>query len=479
MKNNKGNKFYQYLLTVLLLSMWACKTPEIVQREVRTKVPNSFGNSKDTTNVANINWRDYFKDQNLIFLIDKALQNNQELNIVMQEIEMAKNEIDARKGEYLPFVGVKAGAGAEKVGRYTSQGANDATTPFKGTEENPEFLPDFMVGLHASWELDIWNKLHNAKKAAISNYLATVEGKNFMKTNLIAEIANSYYELLALDNQLQILKENIQIQSNALQIVKLQKQAARVTQLAVQRFQAQVLKTKSEQYQIEQQIKETENRIYFLIGGFPSKIERDPAALMGAAPKVIQTGIPAQLLSNRPDMKQAEFLLEASKLNVKVAKARFYPSLGLSANVGYQAFKAKYLLNTPESLLYSVAGDLAAPLINKRAIRAAYKNANRKQIQAVYHYEQTLLNAYVQVVNKLSKIDNMKKSFDLKKQEVETLTSSVDISNKLFKSARADYMEVLLTQREALEAKFELIETKKSQLNAFVNIYKELGGGWN
>ncbi|WP_010134285.1 TolC family protein [Ochrovirga pacifica] len=475
----KRNKLYQYMLAALLLSMWACKTPEIVQRELDVKIPDNFNTATDTANVAKINWRDYFKDENLINLIDEALENNQELNMVMQEIEMAKNEIDARKGEYLPFVGVKAGAGAEKVGRYTSQGANDATTPFKGTKENPEFLPDFMMGLHASWELDIWNKLHNAKKAAISNYLATVEGKNFMVTNLIAEIANSYYELLALDNQLEILKENIKIQSNALEIVKFQKQAARVTQLAVQRFQAQLLKTQSEQYQIEQQIKETENRIYFLIGGFPSKIKRDPSVLMGTEPNVIQAGIPAQLLANRPDVKQAEFVLAASKLNVKVAKARFYPSLGLSANVGYQAFKAKYLLNSPESLLYSIAGDLVAPLINKRAIKADYKNANRKQIQAVYNYEQTVLNAYVQVVNKLSKIDNMKKSFDLKKHEVETLTSSVAISNKLFKSARADYMEVLLTQREALEAKFELIETKKSQLNAFVNIYKELGGGWN
>ncbi|NIJ43762.1 NodT family efflux transporter outer membrane factor (OMF) lipoprotein [Wenyingzhuangia heitensis] len=476
---NKTKSLYRLFIAGVILTMWACKTPEIIQKTANTKVPESFNNLKDSVNVATLNWKEYFTDSNLINLIDVALENNQELNIIKQEIEISKNEISAKKGEYLPFVGLQAGAGGEKVGRYTSQGANDATTPFKGTKENPEFLPDFMVGAYATWEIDIWNKLHNAKKSAVSRYLASVEGKNFMVTNLIAEIANSYYELLALDNQLEILKRNIKIQTDALEIVRLQKQAARVTELAVRRFEAQVYSTKSIQFEIEQNIVETENRIHFLIGEYPGKIERSHKGFVALEPDIVHAGVPAELLINRPDIKQAELELAAAKLDVKVAKARFYPSLGLSAGIGYQAFNAKYLLNTPKSLLYSLAGDLTAPLINKRAIKATYYNANAKQIQAVYNYERTILNAYVEVVNKLSKMSNMEKSFQLKKQEVSALAESIVISNKLFRSARADYMEVLLTQRDALESKFELIETKKNQMNAYVNMYKALGGGWN
>lgn len=169
----------------------------------------------------------------------------------------------------------------------------------------------------------------------------------------------------------------------------------------------------------------------------------------------------------------------AAKLDIKVAKARFYPSLGISAGIGYQAFNAKYLLNSPESLLYSFAGDLVAPLINRNAIKAMYSSASAKQIQAVYNYERTIVNAYVEVANQMAKINNMEQSYDLKAQQVEALNQSVTLSNDLFRSARADYMEVLLTQREALESKFELIETKKQQMNAFVTIYRALGGGWN
>jgi outer membrane protein TolC len=160
-----------------------------------------------------------------------------------------------------------------------------------------------------------------------------------------------------------------------------------------------------------------------------------------------------------------------------VAKARFYPSLSISAGVGYQAFNPSYLVK-PESLLYSLAGELAAPLINRNAIKAEYYSANSKQVQAVYNYERTILNAYVEVANQVAKISNTEKAYDLKSKQVDALNQSIDISNDLFMSARADYMEVLMTQRDALESKFELIETKMQQMNATVNIYRALGGGW-
>lgn len=466
-------------VSFISLTFSACKTPSSLSRTENTTVPANFNNSQDSTNSADIKWQNYFTDPYLTALIDTALKNNQELNITMQEIEISRNEIRAKKGEYLPSLGIGAGAGIDKVGQYTRNGAVEENLEIKHGEEFPEPLPDFMVGAYAKWEIDIWKKLRNGKKAAVSRYLSSIEGKNFMVTNLIAEIANSYYELLALDNELAIVEQNIKIQSDALKVVRLQKQSAQVNELAVKRFEAQVLNTKSLKYGIKQEIIETENKLNFLVGRFPQKIERNTNSFNTLIPNEVYAGIPSQLLDNRPDIKQAEMELEAAKLDVKVAKARFYPSLGISAGIGFQAFNPKYLLETPESMVYSLVGDIAAPLINRSAIKASYNNASAKQLQAVFNYERTILNAYIEIANQLSNIDNLKKSYNLKKEEVETLTKSITIANNLFKSARADYMEVLLTQRESLESKFELIESKQQQMNAMVSIYKALGGGWN
>lgn len=474
------NSLYRYItIGCICMTYAACKIPTLTGRAENKAVPARYGSSADSLNAAHVRWKEFFADPYLAAIIDTALEHNQELNIALQEIEMARNEARASKGEYLPFVGLKGGAGVEKVGRYTSQGANDANTDIKPGKEMPEPLADYVIGAYATWEVDVWHKLRNARKAAVTRYLSTIEGRNFLITNLIAEIANSYYELLALDNQLNIVKQNIEIQNNALEIVKLQKDATRVTELAVRKFEAEVLHTRSLQYDILQRITETENRINFLAGRYPSPVPRKDGQFGSNMPGAIHAGLPSQLLANRPDIKQAELELAAARLDVQVAKARFYPSLGISAAIGYRAFNPAYLLKTPESLLYSLTGDLVAPLINRNAIKAAYSNANAKQMQAVYNYERTILNAYVEVANQLSKIGNLAKRYDLKAQQVAALTQSITISNDLFKSARADYMEVLMTQRDALESKFELIETQKEQMGAMVQIYRALGGGWN
>lgn len=460
------------------LAIASCKVPAIMPSAENKAVPASYDNNADTTNTSSLQWRNFFTDKNLVSLIDTALKNNQELLVTLQEIEIAKSEIRFKHGALLPTVTAKAGAGVEKVGRYTSQGAGDASTEIEPGKEMPDPLTDFTIGAYANWEVDIWKKLHNAKKAAVTRYLSTVEGKNFVLTNLIAEVANSYYELLSLDKQFEIVKQNIELQKNALEIVKVQKEATRATELAVQKFQAEVLKSQSLEFDILQNIKEAENKINFLLGRYPQEIIRDKNAFSGSLPLTISAGIPSQLLANRPDIKQAELELTAAKLDVKVARAEFYPSLGISAGLGLQAFKPSYLVKSPESLLYSLAGELAGPLINRNAIKAEFNKANAKQLQAMYNYERTILHAYLEVSNQLSNISNLEKSYDLKSKQVDALTRSIDISNDLFKSARADYLEVLMTQRDALESKLELIETKKQQLNAVINVYRDLGGGW-
>lgn len=466
-------------IACMALVFSACKSLKVSAKEENTAVPESYYTSQDTVNSAQLKWKEYFTDENLTALIDTALANNQELNILLQEIQIAQNEVMARKGEYLPFVGAGLGAGVDKVGRHTSQGAADDVSEIAPGKATPEILPDYMFGVYASWEVDIWKKLRNAKKSAYNRFLGSVEGKNFMVTQLISEIANSYYELLALDNQLTIVKQNIEIQSNALEIVKLQKEATRATELAVRRFEAEVYHTRSLQFAIEQDIIETENRINFLLGRYPQPIARSSDDFLELMPDSVYVGIPSQLLVNRTDIRQAEYNLAASKLDVKVARAQFYPSFTINAGAGFRAFNPSFLVKSPESLIYSIAGELVAPLINRKAIKATYYNANAKQIQAVYSYEQTILNAYIEVANQVSNISNLEQSYDYQTKQVEALNESIDISTNLFKSARADYMEVLLTQRDALESKFELIETKKRLMNATVNVYRALGGGWN
>jgi multidrug efflux system outer membrane protein len=463
----------------ILIFVSACKTPALLTREVNREVPVSYGNGQDSTNSARLSWREYFADPFLKALIDTAISNNQELNITLQEIAISQNEVLARAGEYRPFVGLRGGAGIEKAARYTNRGSSEATTDIKPGRETPDPLPDFVLNLYAHWEVDIWHKLRNAKKAGVLRYLSSQEGRNFTITNIVAEIATSYYELLALDSQLSILNANIAIQTNALRIVRLQKESAKVSELAVQRFQAQVLNTQSLQYGIQQRITETENRINFLLGRYPQHVARETQNFETLVPSLIQTGIPTQLLENRPDIRQAELELSAAKIDVQVARANFYPSLGLTADLGLRAFNPIYLGRLPESLLASLVGDLAGPLVNKNAIKATYYSANARQIQAIYNYERTVLNAYMEVKNQLSNIDNLQSTYDLKAREVQALNQSITIANSLFSSARADYMEVLLTQRDALETRFDLIETKMQQMNATVNVYRALGGGWN
>lgn len=477
----KNVKMRSALLLTLSLAMLQSCVPKRDIRTEKTALPERFDSisGHDTINSATIKWKQFFNDTNLNALIDTALVNNQELNIMLQQVDMAKNEIQSRKGEYLPSVGIAAAAEVEKVGRYTSQGASDANTNVKGDQEFPEALPNYSIGAFATWEVDVWKKLRNAKKAAVMDYLSSIEGKNFMMTHLIAEIADSYYDMQALDNKLMIIKKNLELQNDGLRTVRLQKLAAKATELGVQRLEAEVFKNTSELYRVKQELVVVENKLNFLIGRSPQHITRASEDFIEKPIDTMYVGVPSQLLVNRPDIRKAEYELSAAKLDTKVAKANFYPSLTLRAGVGVESFKLKYITTTPESVLYRLAGDVVAPIINRNAIKAAYYNANDRQLQAIFDYEKTVLNAHVEVLNGLSNIENLKQIYGQKEKQVIALNNAINITNTLFKAARADYMEVLLTQRDALEAKLDLVSAKKEQLAARVSMYKSLGGGWN
>lgn len=460
----------------IYLQINSCKIPSLNTRNPDVKLNGSYLESLDTSNSASLSWHYYFTDPFLTRLIDTAVLNNQELNILLREIQISKNEIRARKGEYLPFGNLSIGSSIEKSGKYTFNGMSEEDIK-DNKVESPRSIGEQSIIANFSWELDIWRKLRNAKEAAVKRYLSTVEGRNFVITNLVAEIANSYYELLILHSQLNIIEKNIEIQKNVLEMIKIQKEAARLNQLAVNRFEAQLINTENLQFEIKQNITISENRINFLLGRNPQHIAISTPDLNEIVPVPFSEGVPSQLLSNRADIKEAALQVEASKLDLKVAKANFYPNVTLRSGIGLESFNPLYLIN-PKSIAFNLLGDMIAPLINRNGIKVTYFNANEKQLQTVINYERCILNAYIEVINELSASTNFKKSFETKLGQVEILNQSIDISTSLFKSARADYTEVLLTQREALEAKLELTEIKKKQLMTSVNLFKALGGGW-
>lgn len=475
----KSKKIYQIGLVCLLASsIFGCVPKLTTNKPEFASTPDSYSDNKDSVNDANTSWKKIFTDSNLVRLIDTAIKNNPEANVALQEIIIASNEVKMRKSLLSPMVNAYSSIGMDKAGRYTSEGAGNASTDITPGRRVPEPLNNFNPGFQASWEADIWHKIRYSKQSALQRYLASIEGKNFITSNLVAEIANSYYELLALDNQLSIIKESIELQKKELEIVKLQKEAARATELAVKQFEAQVYYTESLENDVIQQITENENKINLLSGKFNQPIKRDTSIFLNQEPLIIKTGVPAQLILNRPDIKQAEHEMNAAGLDVKVARAEFLPELGFESGLGYSAFKPGLLFSTPESIMFSLFGKLTGPVFNRVALKAEYANANARQIQSLYNYQNSILNGYAEVSNQMNSVKNLDKIYKLKYKQVATLNTSIDIAHDLFLSARADYLEVLTAQKEALQSKLELNEVRKNKFNSTINLYRALGGGW-
>lgn len=441
-------------------------------------MPASFNNQKSSTSIAGVKWRQYFADVRLQKLIDTAISNNIDLQIALQRIEMSRSSVKLANGALLPQVSLNVGGSVRKFGLYTMDGAGNASTEITPGQIVPEHLPDYYLGLQSSWEIDILGKLRNQRKSAISQYLSSIEGTNFVISNLVADVAIYYNELLALDNELDIVRQTIQKQQEALEVVRVQKEAGRANELAVQQFNAHLLNTQVLEKNVHQQIIEAENKVNFLLGRYPQPIERTKGIFFKEIPQQISAGFPSQLLANRPDIREAEFQIEASKFDLKAAKTAFYPNFNITASFGFQAFNPEFLFSSPASIAYSVMGTLVAPIINMNALKARFNTAKANQLTAMYNYQKTILNAYVEVANELSNIQNLHQINSLKKQQSEVLKQAVDTSNELYKNAGASYLEVLMAQQSALQSNLELIQTTKQQRISTINIYKALGGGW-
>ena len=475
------------ILAGLVLVLPGCKIPELCRATAGAVLPDLYmgaDNKVDPNidfisldNSAQLGYREFFDDQTLTSLIDESLSGNQELKILAQDVRIANLDVLRRSGAYLPFVNLGGLAGLDKPSRFSPWGAVDdqlTAAPGKGF---PDPLPNFMVAANVSWEIDIWKKLRNARDAASLRYLGTQEGRNYVVTRMVAEVAANYYELLAADNRLVTLDTTIKLQEKSLDTATKLMAAGRANLLPVQRFQAEVRKNQSQKQIIQQQIVEAENRINFIAGRFPQPVDRAIVEYIDLNLHALSAGVPSQQLQNRADIRQAERELAAAGLDVRVARTRFYPSLILTGGVGLDAFNTRYLFATPESLIYGMTSELVGPIINRRAIKADYLTANAGQLQAVYNYQRTILNAHIEVVNHLAMVENYGTSIETKKQQLTALLEAVDTATELNLRGQGEYLDVLLVQRDLNEAKMVIIETKQQQLTAVINAYQSLGGG--
>lgn len=456
----------------------SCKPLETGQTIKQQELPAKYAQTKDTGNIPIARWREFFKDQHLVQLIDSALKNNWDVQIAFQRMQVAQSDVLLSNGVLKPRVDATVTSALRRYGLYTMDGAGNSSTFMLPGKIVPTNLPDYFIGFQSSWEADIWGKLRNRKRAALSRYLATTEGRNLVITNLVSEIAQAYFELQAVDQTIRIIDETISIQQRAFEIVKAKKEAAVLNELAVKQFEAQLINLRALRTEVLQQIIETENRINFLAGRYPQKVSRDTLYYKNDLPVTLQAGIPSALLENRPDIRQAGLQLIAAKADVAAAKAAFYPSLNITASLGYQAFRPNLLFTTPESVAFTMVGNIVAPLINKAAIKAAFNTANAQQREAMYQYNKTVVNAFREVQTEMIRTKNLQQVYDLKINETNSLSESVGIAEELFRTGRATYLEVLYAQQNTLKAKLELMETKKRQLLSAVHFYKALGGGW-
>ena len=474
------SKIYLLLLTSALL-VSGCKLTKPVQHLSSVKTPSSFAGKTDSAGIGAIKWSTFFTDKNLVALIDTAIQNNLDLRMAVQRIEMARSNIMISQGALLPSVNAEISGGGRKFGDYTMDGVGNYDTNFSENINDDRripgpALPDYFVGLRSSWEVDIWGKLKTQRKAAYSRFLATEKAKQAITTSLVAQVASLYYELINLDVERNIIKKNIALQETGVETIRIQKEGGRANELAVKQFLAQLLNTKSLEIGIEQEIIEVENRLNLLLGRFPQPIKKSNT-FEPTFPEQVQAGIPAQMLRRRPDIQQAELEMMAYYSDQQAAQLAFLPSLNITALLGFNSFKSSLLFN-PASVAYSALGGLAAPIFNRKVLKAGQKRTEAASIEALYAYNKSILNGFQEVSTSLKKIENTRKISDFKKEEVLVLQQAVSTSRDLFLTGYATYLEIILAQRSVLEAELTLTNVQKDNYLAFIELYRSLGGGW-
>lgn len=418
---------------------------------------------QDTTfDVAKIDWRSFYKDSLLCKLIDSALVGNYDMEIAYKRIEQQSSYFKKSKWGYAPEVSASVGA---------SYGKSDLVNPQS---------PYFTVGISASWEIDIWGKLTKAKRAQFQQLLAQENTKNAIQTELIATIATYYFQLLSLDAQRIFIQETIKNRESYLETVKEMKEAAQVNEVAVLQAQSQLLSAQTYLPSIDQSISEIENTICYLMGKTPAPIQRRKIADLSeiSFPQSF-TGVPANLLRNRPDIIAAENTLQSKLHSYNSAVAAMYPSLTLSGNISTDATQIDQWFNLPTSLIWSVVGGLTQPIFNGRALRTQKEVAYKDYEIAIIEFKESILNAGMEVSNNLSALKNNTAKTDLLYQQYVVLDKAYEYSYLLFINGYATYLDVLTAQEGVFDAQLSYIQSLNDLIGNHIDLYRSLGGGWN
>jgi outer membrane protein, multidrug efflux system len=468
--------------TAFVLIVSSCYNLKPTAAKNVKETPNQFGKFDALQSDSLYSISSFFNDSKLKAIIDEAMQNNYDVLIAIQRLNMAQSQIIGFRGNLFPKLDLHVSPSMRRFGEYTMDGVGNYDTQFSPniTQDQiiPEHLPDYYAGAWMTWEADIWGKLRNRKKAAVQRYLASVEGRKWVMTMLVEDIALTYYDLISKDMELDVLRQTIEIQTAELDVVKDQKEAGRTDEMVVKQFEAQLLNTIGISLIVQQQVYELENRLNLLMGRYPQPIDRGRFRLSTAENNPIYSTIPVDLINNRADIQQSLHIMASTKADFKAAKAAFYPSLNINIGAGLQSFNPTFFLN-PVSLAYNAAGGLVAPVLNRSAIISEFKVADASQVEAIYQYQSNFVRAYSEIYNQMLAIETFRSVFDTKLQEVQVLRYANDLAFELYVTGRITYLEVLYIRKNTIQSRLELIEAKKFQHFAIVSLYKAIGGGWN
>ena len=457
------------LLLIVALTLQSCfVAKDYVRPDLETETEALYRTENlptDSVSIADVSWKTLFTDQYLQQYIEEGLQNNMDVRIALQQIIAAQAYAKQGKAGYLPSVNIGANWSHQELSKNSQFGSF-----FSGS------IDQYDATANLSWEADIWGKIRSNKRATQAAYLQSVAGHQAVKTQLISSIANTYYNLLALDEQLKITKETIATRDSSVTTIKALKEAGQVTQIAVDQNIAQYNSARALQVDIGTAIFKTENTLSILLGKAPQHFERSSLDFQNIEQDIV-LGVPALLLSNRPDVMAAEYdLIQFFELT-NVARSNLYPSLTLTASGGFQSLELDKLFNA-NSLFANIIGGLTQPLFNQRRLKTQKEVAIAQQEQSLLQFKKTLLVAGSEVSNALFSYESETSKFEFRKNEVEALRTAETNSEELLKNGYANYLDLLTARELALNAELNIIDSKLQQLVSVVDLYEALGGGW-
>ncbi len=462
-----------FLIALPVLFLNACKVSNDLALP-QPSLPETYRtvSTTDTNTIANIQWKQFFSNENLQQLIDSAIANNYDMQTALKNIEAAQLIVSQSKLGYLPEARLQA-AGA--INRPSDNSLNGLSlSQFLGKS----YVEDYTVSVGLSWEADIWGKIKNQKAKALAAYLQTSEARKAIQTNLVSSIAKGYYNLLMLDAQVAIAKKNLLLNDSTLNIINLQYNAGQVTALAVQQATAQRLVAVQLIPQLEQEIAIQENAISVLAGVAPNAVKRTGNINDVVFTGETASGVPSALLQNRPDVKAKELELSIANANTGIAKANMYPSLTITAAGGINSFKASNWFNIPASLFATATGAITQPLFQRKQLKTQFEVSKVEREKAVISFRQSVLNAVGEVSDALVKVTKLKEQQTVATTRVSTLQQAIGNADLLFKNGMANYLEVITAQSNVLQGELELAVLQKERSNAVIELYRSLGGGW-